>query len=106
MFPWILGQEPKYTIPLTLGVVAAALTDLDDRLVGRLKKPSYHFMLLSSCFSIYRITLSISYFILLWFSYFYLGIYFIGCFRATVRNYCFWCFINRDLYYARYAYFP
>ncbi len=37
MFPWILGQEPKYTIPLTLGVVAAALTDLDDRLVGRLK---------------------------------------------------------------------
>nr|WP_202608991.1 MULTISPECIES: YccS family putative transporter [Proteus] len=37
LFPWILGQEPKYTIPLTLGVVAAALTDLDDRLVGRLK---------------------------------------------------------------------
>ncbi len=37
MFPWILGQDPKYTIPLTLGVVAAALTDLDDRLVGRLK---------------------------------------------------------------------
>ncbi len=37
MFPWVLGQEPKYTIPLTLGVVAAALTDLDDRLVGRLK---------------------------------------------------------------------
>lgn len=37
LFPWILGQEPKYTIPLTLGVVAATLTDLDDRLVGRLK---------------------------------------------------------------------
>nr|WP_282744321.1 YccS family putative transporter [Proteus columbae] len=37
LFPWILGQDPKYTIPLTLGVVAAALTDLDDRLVGRLK---------------------------------------------------------------------
>ncbi|MBG6026983.1 YccS family putative transporter [Proteus columbae] len=37
LFPWVLGQEPKYTIPLTLGVVAAALTDLDDRLVGRLK---------------------------------------------------------------------
>ena len=37
LFPWALGQEPKYTIPLTLGVVAAALTDLDDRLVGRLK---------------------------------------------------------------------
>lgn len=37
LFPWILGQDPKYTIPLTLGVVAAALTDLDDRLVGRLR---------------------------------------------------------------------
>lgn len=37
LFPWALGQEPKYTIPLILGVVAAALTDLDDRLVGRLK---------------------------------------------------------------------
>ncbi|HEK3151514.1 TPA: YccS family putative transporter [Proteus mirabilis] len=37
LFPWALGQEPKYTIPLTLGVVAAALTDLDDRLVGRLR---------------------------------------------------------------------
>lgn len=28
---------PKLTIPLTLGVVAAALTDLDDRLAGRLR---------------------------------------------------------------------
>lgn len=34
--PWLLG-EPRLTIPLTLGVVAAALTDLDDRLVGRLR---------------------------------------------------------------------
>lgn len=33
--PWWLG-EIKMTIPLTLGVVAAALTDLDDRLTGRL----------------------------------------------------------------------
>ncbi|EKT58464.1 efflux transporter (PET family) protein [Providencia sneebia DSM 19967] len=37
MIPWLLGQEPKVTIPLTLGMVAAALTDLDDRLTGRLK---------------------------------------------------------------------
>ncbi|MEI9699028.1 YccS family putative transporter [Moellerella wisconsensis] len=37
LVPWLLGQEPKTTIPLTLGVVAAALTDLDDRLTGRLK---------------------------------------------------------------------
>ncbi|EPN1639676.1 YccS family putative transporter [Cronobacter sakazakii] len=34
--PWWLG-EAKLTIPLTLGVVAAALTDLDDRLTGRLR---------------------------------------------------------------------
>ncbi|KEY59057.1 YccS family putative transporter [Serratia sp. DD3] len=34
--PWWLGS-PKLTIPLTLGVVAAALTDLDDRLAGRLR---------------------------------------------------------------------
>ncbi|WP_297207437.1 YccS family putative transporter [uncultured Pluralibacter sp.] len=33
--PWFLG-DVKLTIPLTLGVVAAALTDLDDRLSGRL----------------------------------------------------------------------
>lgn len=34
--PWFLG-DVKLTIPLTLGVVAAALTDLDDRLSGRLR---------------------------------------------------------------------
>ena len=34
--PWWLG-EARLTIPLTLGVVAAALTDLDDRLTGRLR---------------------------------------------------------------------
>jgi uncharacterized membrane protein (TIGR01666 family) len=34
--PWFIG-EPRLTIPLTLGVVAAALADLDDRLVGRLR---------------------------------------------------------------------
>lgn len=35
-FHWWIG-EVKLTIPLTLGVVAAALTDLDDRLAGRLR---------------------------------------------------------------------
>lgn len=35
-FPWWLG-DVKLTIPLTLGVVAAALADLDDRLAGRLR---------------------------------------------------------------------
>ncbi len=34
--PWWL-DEVKLTIPLTLGVVAAALADLDDRLTGRLR---------------------------------------------------------------------
>lgn len=34
--PWWLG-DAKLTIPLTLGAVAAALTDLDDRLTGRLR---------------------------------------------------------------------
>lgn len=37
LIPWLLGKELKITIPLLLGVVAAALTDLDDRLVGRLR---------------------------------------------------------------------
>ena len=34
--PWWLG-DVKLTIPLTLGMLAAALTDLDDRLAGRLR---------------------------------------------------------------------
>ncbi|WP_442954613.1 YccS family putative transporter [Pantoea sp. LMR881] len=34
--PWWLHQI-EWTIPLTLGVVAAALADLDDRLTGRLR---------------------------------------------------------------------
>ncbi len=34
--PWWLG-EARLTIPLTLGVVAGALADLDDRLTGRLR---------------------------------------------------------------------
>ena len=34
--PWWLG-EARLTIPLTLGVVAGALADLDDRLSGRLR---------------------------------------------------------------------
>lgn len=36
LFPWLTG-EVLSTIPVTLGVVAAALTDLDDRLSGRLR---------------------------------------------------------------------
>lgn len=36
VLPWWLG-EVRLTLPLTLGVVAAALADLDDRLTGRLR---------------------------------------------------------------------
>ena len=36
VLPWWLA-DAQLTIPLTLGVVAAALTDLDDRLTGRLR---------------------------------------------------------------------
>lgn len=36
VLPWWLN-DARLTIPLTLGVVAAALTDLDDRLTGRLR---------------------------------------------------------------------
>ncbi len=36
LVPWWLN-EVKLTIPITLGVVAAALADLDDRLAGRLR---------------------------------------------------------------------
>ena len=41
--PWWLG-EVKLTIPLTLGVVAAALTDLDVRLTGRLRNLAISFV--------------------------------------------------------------
>jgi uncharacterized membrane protein (TIGR01666 family) len=34
--PWLISQ-PRLSIPLTLGVVAAGLSDLDDRLSGRLR---------------------------------------------------------------------
>ncbi|GAA0327270.1 YccS family putative transporter [Morganella psychrotolerans] len=37
LVPWLLHMPAKVTIALTLGMVAAALTDLDDRLVGRLR---------------------------------------------------------------------
>ncbi len=36
VLPWWLG-DVRLTIPLTLGVVAAALADVDDRLTGRLR---------------------------------------------------------------------
>lgn len=35
--PALVAGRRQATIPLTLGMVAAALTDLDDRLAGRLR---------------------------------------------------------------------
>lgn len=45
--PWYLDQVPLI-IPLTLGVVAAGLTDIDDRFMGRI----YNLILIIVCFSI------------------------------------------------------
>ncbi|WP_409307178.1 YccS family putative transporter [Pectobacterium sp. B1J-3] len=52
--PWWLGQ-PTATIPLTLGVVAAALTDLDDRLTGRLR----NLFITLSCFFVASVSIEL-----------------------------------------------
>lgn len=54
--PWWLGQI-TWTIPLTLGVVAAALTDLDDRLSGRL----LNLLIILVCFCIASISIELLY---------------------------------------------
>ncbi|WP_409160824.1 YccS family putative transporter [Pectobacterium sp. B2J-2] len=52
--PWWLGQ-PTSTIPVTLGVVAAALTDLDDRLTGRLR----NLFITLSCFVVASVSIEL-----------------------------------------------
>ncbi|AUH02471.1 TIGR01666 family membrane protein [Prodigiosinella confusarubida] len=52
--PWWLGQSTT-TIPVTLGVVAAALTDLDDRLSGRL----VNLLITLSCFLIASVSIEL-----------------------------------------------
>ncbi|ACX88607.1 hypothetical protein Pecwa_2855 [Pectobacterium parmentieri WPP163] len=52
--PWWLGQ-PTSTIPVTLGVVAAALTDLDDRLTGRLR----NLLITLSCFFVASVSIEL-----------------------------------------------
>jgi len=95
--PWWLG-DVKLTIPLTLGMVAAALTDLDDRLAGRLR----NLIITLVCFFIASasvellfpwpwlfaigLTLSTSGFILL------------GGIRPALCNYCLWCIADRHLH--------
>lgn len=52
--PWWIGDS-LLTIPLTLGVVAAALTDLDDRLTGRLR----NLLITLSCFFIASVSIEL-----------------------------------------------
>lgn len=52
--PWWIGDS-LLTIPLTLGVVAAALTDLDDRLSGRLR----NLIIILLCFFIASVSIEL-----------------------------------------------
>ncbi|WP_158784260.1 YccS family putative transporter [Pantoea sp. BAV 3049] len=54
--PWWLGQI-TWTIPLTLGVVAAALADLDDRLSGRLR----NLLITLVCFCVASVSIELLY---------------------------------------------
>lgn len=54
--PWWLGVSTS-TIPLTLGVVAAALTDLDDRLSGRL----FNLIITLACFLVASVSIELLY---------------------------------------------
>ncbi|MGE9550537.1 YccS family putative transporter [Erwinia amylovora] len=54
--PWALGQI-TWTIPLTLGVVAAALADLDDRLSGRLR----NLLITLVCFCVASVSIELLY---------------------------------------------
>jgi hypothetical protein len=96
--PWLLG-DAKLTIPLTLGVVAAALADLDDRLTGRLRnliitlisflsprhRSSFCFLALVICHWAYHVDH--------W-------VYFVGRAGATLRHHCVWRIAYRHLHHA------
>ncbi|PXW47281.1 YccS family putative transporter [Dickeya zeae] len=56
LVPWWLGVSTS-TIPLTLGVVAAALTDLDDRLSGRL----FNLIITLACFLVASVSIELLY---------------------------------------------
>lgn len=99
LIPWLLGQEPKVTIPLTLGMVAAALTDLDDRLTGRLKNLAITLL----CFLLPQFRLSYCSripFCSFWVGTLDLWVYSLRGARSTLRHYCIWCVIDSHLYHA------
>ncbi len=104
LVPWLLGQDPKVTIPLTLGVVAAALTDLDDRLTGRIK----NLIITLFCFFVASVSIELLFpyplFFFL-FRFFDLWVHLTWCFRATLCHHCIWRLTDSHLYHARCTHF-
>ena len=97
--PWWLN-DVKLTIPLTLGVVAGALADLDDRLAGRLR----NLVITLVCFFIASASVEL---LFPWPWLFALGltlstsgVYFAGRPRATLCHHRVWCIADRHLHHA------
>ena len=94
-FPWWLG-DVKLTIPLTLGMVAAALTDLDDRLAGRLRNL---IILLFYRLGLSRIAVSLALAICDWLNALYQRLHFARRSGSTLCNNCLRCIADRHLHY-------
>lgn len=97
-FPWWLG-DVKLTIPLTLGMVAAALTDLDDRLAGRLRNLIITLVLLFYRLGLSRIAVSLALAICDWLNALYQRLHFARRSGSTLCNNCLRCIADRHLHY-------
>lgn len=96
-FPWWLG-DVKLTIPLTLGMVAAALTDLDDRLAGRLR----NLIITLFCFFIASASVELLFPALAicnWLNALYQRLHFARRSGSTLCNNCLRCVTDRHLHY-------
>lgn len=96
-FPWWLG-DVKLTIPLTLGMVAAALTDLDDRLAGRLR----NLIITLFCFFIASASVELLFpglAICDWLNALYQRLHFARRSGSTLCNNCLRCIADRHLHY-------
>ncbi len=97
-FPWWLG-DVKLTIPLTLGMVAAALTDLDDRLAGRLR----NLIITLFCFFIASASVELLFplatAICNWLNALYQRLHFARRSGSTLCNNCLRCVTDRHLHY-------
>lgn len=97
-FPWWLG-DVKLTIPLTLGMVAAALTDLDDRLAGRLR----NLIITLFCFFIASASVELLFPLALaicnWLNALYQRLHFARRSGSTLCNNCLRCVTDRHLHY-------